>query len=274
MRTHVARGLVGVLFPFLAVAQDSGNGLQVKPEPQCIVANGLLGVWRSDPALAERLGRKASAKKLEFREDATVLAKIPAAIATKLKAFPILLAGTMQKGETKHVFLLTVLSGNSTLVWFRERGGDPCGDAESWNVMFVRAEAKQADLLFVGGDNDNQSFEAFARDGKQVGKLAAEAALTEMVAMLRAGRVRDFAETYCAPDELNKLREKDAALEGLIARFEGERGKVIADAFDKAAKLPPVLSDDGNTATWEIGEIEELPKTLKLQRIDGRWYLR
>lgn len=273
MLTH-ARGLVGIVLSFAVVAQDGGNGLQVKAEPQCVVANGLLGVWQSDTALAERLGRKARRTRLEFRDDATVLAKIPAPIAKKLAELPILLAGNMKQDETEHVFLLTVLSGNPTVVWFRERGGDPCGDAESCNVMFVRAETKHADLLFVGGDHDNQAFVAYAREGKPVEKLEPGAAVTAMAALLRSGRVREFVETCVAPEELAALKERGKTVDKLVERFEGERGKQLAEAFEKVAKKAPELTDDGNTATWQVDGGEDLPKTLRLQRIDGRWFMR
>lgn len=274
MKKLVIGGLVAVLFSCMVVGQDAGNGLQVKPEPQCVVANGLLGSWQADPELGKRLGKKAPVERLEFRDDAAVLAKIPTAIAGKLKSLPILLAGTMRKGDSEHVFLLTVLSGNPTVVWFRERGGDPCGDAESWNVMFVRAEAKPADLLFVGGDSDNQAFVAFVREGKPVGQLEPTAALTSMAALVEAGRIREFIETFCAPEDLGRMQKAGRTIDALVERFEGERGKQLVAVFQDAAKRAPTLSADGNLATWQLDGAEGLPKTLRLQRIDGRWYMR
>lgn len=273
MHTATAWGLAAVLFSLSLSAQDAGNGLQVKADPQCVVANGLPGVWLPDAALAERLGSKAAAARLEFRSDATVLAKIPAAIAGKLKDHPILLAGMLKKGDSEHVFLLTVLSGNPNVVWFRERGGDPCGDAESWNVMFVRAGAKPADLLFVGGDHDNQAFAGYARADKPKGELQPEAAMNEIIALLSSGRGKQFVETYCAPADLSKLQEAGRTIESLAARFDGERGKELVAALTVAAKQAPAISADGNTATWQLDDSGGLPKTFRLQRIDGRWYL-
>jgi hypothetical protein len=273
MHTATARGLAAVLFSFSLLAQDAGNGLQVKADPNCVVANGLPGVWLPDAALAQRLGGKAAADRLEFRTDATVLAKIPAAIAGKLKDQTILLAGMMKKGESEHVFLLTVLSGNPTVVWFRERAGDPCGDAESWNVMFVRAGAKPADLLFVGGDHDNQAFAGYARADKPKGELQPEAAMNEILALISSGRGKQFVETYCAPADLSKILEGGRTIESLADRFNGERGKELAAALTVAAKQAPTLSADGNTATWQLDASGGLPKTFRLQRIDGRWYL-
>ena len=273
MHTARAWGLAAVLFSLSLSAQEAGNGLQVKPDPNCVVANGLPGVWLPDAALAERLGSKAAAARLEFRTDATVLAKIPAAIAGKLKDQPILLAGMLKKGDSEHVCLLTVRSGNPTVVWFRERGGDPCGDAESWNVMVVRAGAKPADLLFVGGDHDNQAFAGYAREDKPKGELQPEAAMNEIIALISSGRGKQFVETYCAPAELAKMQEAGRTIDSLAARFNGERGKELVAALTVAAKQAPTLSNDGNTATWQLDESTGLPKTFRLQRIDGRWYL-
>ena len=266
-------GLAAVLFSSVLSAQDAGNGLQVKPEPQCVVANGLLGTWLPDASLAQRLGSKAAAERLEFRADAGVLAKIPAAIAGKLKDQPILLAGMLRKGEAEHVFLLTVRSGNPTVVWFRERDGDPCGDAESWNVMLVRAAAKPADLLFVGGDHDSQAFAAHARADQPKGQLEPEAALNEIITLISSGRGKQFVETYCEPAELAKMVERGRTIESLAARFNGERGQQLTAGLTVAAKQPPTLSEDGNTATWQLDDSGGLPKTFRLQRIDGRWYL-
>ena len=55
MHTARAWGLAAVLFSLSLSAQEAGNGLQVKPDPNCVVANGLPGVWLPDAALAERL---------------------------------------------------------------------------------------------------------------------------------------------------------------------------------------------------------------------------
>jgi hypothetical protein len=45
----------------------------------------------------------------------------------------------------------------------RERNGDPHGDGESFNVMLARGKEEQQDLLFVGGDSNNQPFSAYRR---------------------------------------------------------------------------------------------------------------
>lgn len=254
----------------LLVAQDDGNGLRVQRDPQNIVANSLVGVWVLDAELNQRLGHRGGEERLEFRDDASVLAKVPAALAGKLSEVRIYLAGTMVRRGKEHAFLVTALSGNPTIVWFRERGGDPLGDAESWFVSLVRAEARSADLLFVGGDHDNQSFAAYARETKAAGKLEPAAALTDIIRLLEAGKAEEFVDTYIAPADLAERLESGRTRESLVARFKRKQVKELIDMLTEASKLPPTLSADGDLATWPMGQ----GGRLQMQRIDGRWYLR
>ena len=267
-----------VVCPSPVIAQDGANGLEVRPDPKNVVANSLVGTWRLDPLLNKRLGHRVGQKGgedcIEFRDDAKALKKVPAAIARKLAEARIYLAGTMRKGDKEHAFLLTLYAGNPVVVWFRERNGDPLGDAESWNVTIVRAEARQADMLFVGGDSNNQSFAAYKRETKVVGKLEPIAALTEMIRLLEAGKAREFLETYCAPDDLGEVIEQGGTMEKLVDRFKGERVKVLIDTLTAASKRPPVMIDGDDIASWELDKAGGTPGKLRLQRIDGRWYLR
>lgn len=252
-------------------AQDQTNGLEVRPDPQNVVASALLGAWHLDAALGQRLGNKSKVERLEFKDDASVVAKVPAKIAAKLQEHRIYLAGIMVLKGKEQPFLLTELTGNPTVVWFRERGGDPLGDAESFTVMLVRAEAKPADLLFVGGDFNNQSFTAFARETKVVGALEPAAVLTNMIALLEAGKAREFVETYCAPEDLTAMLQGGRTIEKLAAKFEGERKDQLVAALKSASKVPPQMNEAGDEAAWKL---DQGPRDLRLQRIDGRWYIR
>lgn len=218
-------------FAFLLAAvpllAQAGNGLELRPDPQNVAASALLGSWKPDAALQQRLGNKTGVDRLEFRDDAGILARVPAAIAAKLRQHRVYLAGVMVLRGKEQPFLLTEIAGNPTVVWFRERDGDPLGDAESFTVVLVRAEAKPADLLFVGGDSNNQSFAAYRRDSKVVGALEPAAAIAEMIALLEAGKAREFVETWCAPEDLGAMLQQGRTIDSLAARFEGERGKQL-----------------------------------------------
>ena len=93
-------------------------------------------------------------------------------------------------------------------------------------------------------------------------------------ALVEAGRIREFIETFCAPEDLGRLQMAGRTIDALVERFEGERGKQLVAVFQNAAKRAPTLSADGNLATWQLDGAEGMPKTLRLQRIDGRWYMR
>ena len=252
-------------------AQAGSNGLEIKPDPQNVVANALPGSWKLDAELGKRLGNKGIGERLEFRGDATVVEKVPAAFAARLRDRRIYLAGVMVLRGKEQPFLLTEVAGNPTVVWFRDHEGDPMGDAESLIVMLVRAEAKQADLLFVGGDSNNQSFSPYARETKVRGLLEPAAAITDMIRLLEAGKSREFVETYVAPTDLDEMTKQGRTIEKLAARFEGERVKELIEVMLAVSKQPPVMSADGGEASWAV---EHKMGQLRLQRIDGRWYLR
>ena len=276
---HAMKGLLAAVVVTLWIgtspilAQGESNGLKVQPDKDSVLANSLVGAWVPDVELNKRLGKRGEQHRLEFVADAKVLAGVPAAIAKKLLTYRIYLAGTMTMRDQKHAFLVTNHTGNPTIIWFRERAGDPMGDAESWNASLVRAQVAQADLLFLGGDNNNQAFAAYKRDSKVVGKLTPSAAIAEMTRMLVAGEARKFVTTYCAPDDLSRMQKAGRGLDRLEQRFAGPRGKQFLEALAIANKSEPVMSGDGDLATWTL-DLEGFPPRLSLQRIDGRWYLR
>ena len=152
----------------------------------------------------------------------------------------------------------------------RPGDGDAMGDAESFHVMLVRAEAKSADVLFVGGDHNNQSFSAYTREVKVI-KLEPAAAITEMVRLLQAGKVREFVETYCSPEDLGDMVKKGQTVEKLVERFSSEKAQELIDILTAVSKLTPTKNESGDEVSWEV---EGKPTKLRLQRIDGRWYMR
>lgn len=267
--------LAAALWSAATSPAQEGAGLEVKPDRRNVVANALIGEWRLDQALQDRLGGPAEAgDRIAFREDAAVLAKVPRQLAEKLRSMRLFLAGTMTRKGKEHAFLLTELNGNPTVVWFRERNGDPLGDAESNNVMLARGAVPQADLLFVGGDSDNQPFACYARAQGPRPQLQPSAAVAQMIQLLEAGRTVEFVREWCAPEDMEAVKteaERAVAVERLAKRLaEGKRDRIL-EALRAAAKQEPAISADGNEAIWTIdGE----PSRLRLTRVDGRWYMR
>jgi len=144
---------------------------KVEPDKDNVVASRLEGDWVLEPALTKRLAksteRSEGGEAISFKSDPTVAAKIPAKYETPLAGRRIYMAGTVtfkREGKSREqVFILIEHKGNPHVVWFRERGGDPLGDAESFNVMLAVAVERDSDLLFIGGDFNNQPFSAYRR---------------------------------------------------------------------------------------------------------------
>ena len=143
-------------------------GLKVAPDPENVVASRLAGTWQTDADLWTRLaGGKVHIPlwNYRFEADESVAAGLPDKYADFFKDKPIYLAGRVSGGHLSAAcpFVLTVLHGNPHVVYFRERDGDPLSDAESFNVMLARGDKPENDILFIGGDFNNQPFTAYRR---------------------------------------------------------------------------------------------------------------
>jgi hypothetical protein len=144
--------------------------LRVQPDKNQVVSSRLAGAWEPDPALGERLGTKAHMERLEFTPDESVLATIPAELTEKITADRIYQAGVLrfvEKGEERRMpYLLIVRGGNSMVCMYPSRGGQGLDDGESMLLTVVPARDTVADLLFLGGDFNNEPFKAYRRVAK------------------------------------------------------------------------------------------------------------
>jgi len=158
----------------LAAVAAAAAGLTVQEKSDSILARGLEGTWQVEPDLARRLlgGEQAPPRLIfVFTGDPRIAASIPDKHNEFFKGKAIYMAGTFTRGREgehveagpKHPFVLVEHNGNFHLVWFRERDGDPMGDAESNIVAFAPARQKGNDLLFIGGDDPGERFLAFER---------------------------------------------------------------------------------------------------------------
>ncbi len=145
-------------------------GLVATPDKENVVASRLEGGWVLDPALTKRLGLGSPGEpglrgSVAFQVANEEAGVVPEKYAQFFKGRPVFLAGWMRRGgeAAPHRFLLTTVHGNPHVVYFRERDGDPMGDAESFNVMLARGDKPAQDLLFIGGDFNNQPFRAYRR---------------------------------------------------------------------------------------------------------------
>jgi len=148
----------------LLVVPFQSAGLKVQADKQNVVASRLEGDWVPDPKVNARLkGNLQGIEALSFQSDPVVAGKIPAQYKKFLGAKRIYMAGKARIGDKEYPFLLIEHSGNPHLVFFRERDGNPMGDAESSNVMLAPARDRVNDLLLVGADFNNEPFRAFQR---------------------------------------------------------------------------------------------------------------
>ena len=153
----------------IASAGVARAGVKVTPNKENIVASRIEGKWAAAAALTERLtgnrpDRESPQGEVEFTVDPSVAEKLPAKYDLFLEKKTIYLAGTMKIKGSEHPFILIGLNGNPHVVWFRQRNGDPMGDAESFNVMLAAARDRSKDLLFIGGDFANSPFRALQRE--------------------------------------------------------------------------------------------------------------
>ncbi len=269
---HASSSLSLLLLTGLTGLLTAQTPLQVQPDPENVVASRLAGTWRADAALGERLGKKARVDLLVFQVDPQVAARIPAKFHEPLQKMRIFLAGTMTLRGKEHPFLLTETHGNPHLIWFRERGGDPMGDAESFNLMLAPGATPEQDLLFVGGDFNNQPFAPYGRAAAAAAPPAElKAAIADMLLLLTRKEHQKLIETYATPEELARLREKGAErFAETIADFGKDKAALLRQGLEKAQNLTPVLDAKGDEAVFEGAGID---RPLRFVRIDGRWHL-
>ncbi len=150
---------------------DMSSALKVTKDKENVVAGRLTGKWKAHLSLTQRLtgsanpvGAESPAGSMSFASDDSIAGKIPAMFAEFFMDKTIYMAGTMNYRGADYPFILIEHKGNPHIAWFRERDGNPMGDAESFNVMLTAAKDTKNDLLFIGGDFNNQPFTAYERE--------------------------------------------------------------------------------------------------------------
>jgi len=164
MRGGVVAALAATL---IGLGGARPGGLHVEENPENVAASRMEGEWVTDAALTARLKGKAvedvREQRLVFRSDASVAGRVEGEILEFLADKPVYMAGTMTTKGVDYPFLLIELFGNPHVLFFRERDGDPMGDTESFILMFAKARDPASDLLFTGGDFNNEPHQAFRR---------------------------------------------------------------------------------------------------------------
>lgn len=143
-----------------------------------VLASLLWGAWEPDAELAKLLALEASSVRFTFeRDDAAVPDEVLQRLGKRMEergrgALVVHAVGkvTLARGDREPrscPFVLTTLHGNPHVVYFRERGGDPFGDTESFTLFGVRTHEDELsgpnDRLFVGGDFNNSPMRPYRR---------------------------------------------------------------------------------------------------------------
>lgn len=142
-----------------------------------VVASRLVGTWKVNPELTKKLGDRVMSKealeeKIVFKEDSTLINLIAESVKKNIKQeLNVYLAGHIigknPKNASENISIPFLIiageEGNTYLMTFRERDGDKYGDAE-FNIIFIAVSGSpKNDLLFMGGDFNNQPFMCLER---------------------------------------------------------------------------------------------------------------
>lgn len=170
------RQIVKNAFPFFLALLFSAAGLaqnENKPARNFnkyghanVTASRLAGTWKLDSALSVRLNDKRTFRNdtVQFTVDSTARTVIPKDMLKPVADKQIFLSGYMiRKGKT-YPFVLLETDGNTRLVFFRDsREGVKYGDGESFILFMAVSGDRQKDLLFTGGDFNNEPFRGWIR---------------------------------------------------------------------------------------------------------------
>jgi hypothetical protein len=156
-----------LLFAF-SISLLKADDLKFTKDKENVVSSRLSGSWIIEGALNLRLTGKDEVKdlkKVTFVGDDSVFDRLPG----KYKKFlikeqaSVFMTGWMTFGKQKCPFFLVERKGNPHILFFLKVGDNVFGNGESFNVMMAVAEETENDLLFIGGDFNNQPFRAYRR---------------------------------------------------------------------------------------------------------------
>lgn len=256
--------------------------LTITADPENVVAKKLFGAWKLDADLTARLGTKGRFATLRFERAESITAGIPAPVVAKLAKVQISAAGTVSFEREAHPFVLVAMNGNMQVVWFRERDGNPVGDAESFIVTLAAAKEAKDDILLVGGDRAKQPFFALVRDAGAVAKAEAnagsittpEGAIADMLRLLNEKKHLELIQTYMSPADKERItagKDSEGALELIAERFGKEKAGELAELLKLLQTKKPELGADGMTAHYDA---PGGGRGLDLLKVGERWYIK
>ncbi|MBN2077834.1 MAG: hypothetical protein JW838_02640 [Spirochaetes bacterium] len=115
-------------------------------------------------------------------------------------------------------------------------------------------------LVFVSGFT--------AVRGEDVSVKEVKAAVADMVALLEAGKYRDFMEKYAPPKVVREMKQS-GEFEMAVRGFEEDKSQDLLKHLRMAAAMEPTVDDAGAVKYAD----QSWRKPLVFTKIDGRWYL-
>lgn len=147
-------------------------GIKVRPDKDNVIAGKLEGAWVRDSDLSKRLakgsrGGRGGHETISFKSDSSAAARVPQKHHDFFADKRVYMSGTVTLTTANEpqeaVFLLVALNGNLHVFWFPERDGIPSKLPRDFKVMLAPAVQRADDILFVGGEFNQQHFAAYQR---------------------------------------------------------------------------------------------------------------
>ena len=247
---------------------------RVKTGKDNVVASRLEGRWHPHIPLTKHLlgkryqpGPATSSSYISFNAEPSVVQKIPAKYEKFLKDKTIYMAGIMTLKGKEYPFILTELFGNPHIVYFRERQGDPMGDAESFIVMLASATDKPNDLLFIGGDFSNEPFRAYERKQKKNAVIPPQAKpIADWLDSIKVSNLQLFKSVY---SEKMKASLEKRGWDKVLKEYQDSCEKTFGD-YDLTDFRFSFEGDDKSGAVKITFKGEQLPP-LSVTKENNKW---
>merc|ERR1719348_2850161 len=156
--------ILSILLPVTVSAQ-----CVLTQDPENVVGTQLAGDWAINLDLTTQLWPDyqdwVEVTAVSFTDNPSIVDMLPEEdCGSWMNDFGQLFMGgemtfTMEEETLTFPYILGSSSGNPHLVYWTVQ----MTDAESFNLMIARAEDKDKDMLFIGGDFNNQPFTAWSR---------------------------------------------------------------------------------------------------------------
>jgi len=273
MKKRLSLAVVFTALLVVALAMKPAR-FKTKNEKQNVVAGRLEGRWHPQIPLTKRLlGERyqpeptTSSSYISFSREPSVVQKIPAKYEKFLKDKTIYMAGIMTRWGKDYPFILIELFGNPHIVYFREREGDPMGDAESFIVMLASATDKPNDLLFIGGDFSNEPFRAYERKHKKSAAISPQVKpIADWLDSIKVSNLQLFKSVY---SEKMKASLEKRGWDKVLKEYQDSCEKAFGD-YDLTDFRFSFEGDDKSGAVKITFKGEQLPP-LSVTKENNKW---